>query len=523
MGSDVLNITLIGPLRAVDAKGQDLTPKASRVRGLLALLAEPPLRKRTRRWLAAHLWSDRPFDKSSMNLRNALFELRKAFGPCRDVVCSDRTDVWLDPSRVSVDPGDMTAAPSQIMLLEGLDIKDEAFEDWLRTLRSGSQTDIAPVQDTGGIKVVSRVGAVTSSTDRISAGILADQVSQNLEDMVGSVRSAAGIGRSDIEITTHMSETAETAMLSAQVVHGPTDTILFSGYRELTRPGGALVTSQQVAEFSHTVATRALAKLPHVAALNSDEIIALGFGEVGRRRLFSYRPGEVEAAGKLFEQAFDADPGGIFLAWLAFQKTALVIEGMVQRTPDRLEDAESLLRRATELSPESAQVRGLVALVRLMLFDDFDAALAAAEAGLRRNPNCLISRQAMAMTAGAFGDKQAAYRETSFCRPALENDDARHLWDLYHGLVCIATDRFDEALAALSSAAKRCPTFKAPHRQLLALQMQRGDVDQARFHMDQLRTIEAGFTLDAYLNDPEYPADTLRSKGLLTQSFDGLV
>ncbi|MEM7717650.1 MAG: hypothetical protein AAF222_00470 [Pseudomonadota bacterium] len=523
MGFEQLNISLIGPLRVSDDDGRDVTPRAPRVRGLLALLAEPPLRKRTRRWLVAHLWSDRAFDKSGMSLRNALFELRKALGPCRDAVCSDRTDVWLDPRRVRVDLGDAEDAPAGMMLLEGLDIADDAFEDWLRTIRNSFSLAPDPAPLSGGINVVSRVGTVTTSADRISAGILADQVSQNIEDMVGSVRSAAPLGRSDIEITTHMSETAETAMLSAQVVYGPTDTVLYSGYRELQRPSGRLLTSQQVAEFSHTVAMRALAKLPHVAPLNRDEIVALGFAEVARRRLFSYRPGEVEAAGALFERAFDADPCGTFLAWQAFQMTAMVIEGMAARTPERLDKAERLLRRAAELSPESAQVHGLVALVRLMLFDDVNAALTAAEAGLRRNPNCMLSRQAMAMTAGAFGDKQAAYTATLFCRRALENDDGRHLWDLYHGLVCIATDRLDEAMTALTHSARRCPTFKAPHRQLIALHMHDGAPDKARFHMAELEQLESGFTLDAYVNDPDYPADTLRNKGLLSQPFDRLI
>lgn len=520
-------IYLTGPLRVSDDRGNDLTPKQARLRALLALLAEPPLRKRTRRWIVAHLWSDRPFEKSSMSLRNALHELRKVLGESGSAICADRSEIWIDPETVLVDLSKDGLTNTALPLLEGLDIPDAAFNDWLRDFRSQysaydeSDEDQRPPMPQG-LSVVTSVRAVASDAARTSAGIIADQVSQNLEDMVGSVRKAVRLGRGDFEIATHMSETAEKARLSAKVVHGPTDTILYTGYRELEHREGEGLTPQEVAEFSHTVAARALAKLPHVGALDREEIVAVGLAEVARRRLFSYRSGEVEAAGDLFDRAYDADPNGIFLAWRAFQKTALVIEGMDNRTNEVIEESEELLRRAAELAPESAQTHGLIALVRLMLFDDPSNALNSAEAGLRRNPYCLLSRQALAMTAGAFGEKDAAYRATSFCRGALANDDARHLWDLYHGLVCIATDRLGEALPALVDAARRCPSFKAPHRQLLALHVNNGAIEQARHHLARLEELEVGFTLEAYLKDPEYPVDTLRAKGLLNNSLEAL-
>ena len=120
------------------------------------------------------------------------------------------------------------------------------------------------------------------------------------------------------------------------------------------------------------------------------------------------------------------------------------------------------------------------------------------------------------------GATTAAYAETSFCRPALVGDDARHLWDLYHGLVCISIDRYDEALGALRSAARRCPSFKAPHRQLIALNMHLGDTAAAQKHVAALSSLEDAFSLEAYLLDEEYPVSTLRSKGLLNQTLEQL-
>ncbi len=270
-----LTICFAGPLRVTDAQGRDNTPKATRVRALLALIAEPPLRKHGRRWLAAHLWSDRPFEKSRMSLRQALVELRKAFGDASDVIYATRTDIWLDPERVRSDlarPHDHDTLP----LLEGLDVPDEAFEEWLRDLRMHHETPASEAPTgLGDLKITSKVGAASSDAGRVTAGVIADQVSQNLEDMLGSTRAIAGAGRSDIEITTYISETNDSALLSAQVVYGPANAVLYSGHQQLSKKNQVVVSLEEIAAFSHNAAARALAKLPHVAAMDRDEVHSL--------------------------------------------------------------------------------------------------------------------------------------------------------------------------------------------------------------------------------------------------------
>ena len=56
---DELILDLGGPLRLSDAGGADLTPRARKAQGLLALLGTAPGLKRSRSWLQDKLWSDR--------------------------------------------------------------------------------------------------------------------------------------------------------------------------------------------------------------------------------------------------------------------------------------------------------------------------------------------------------------------------------------------------------------------------------------------------------------------------------
>src|SRR5262249_45033989 len=67
-----------------------------------------------------------------------LFEIRKAFGEQHACLVSDSFNVLLDPALFETDLG---RSPSRVAddateLLEGFDIGEEGFEDWLRTERT---------------------------------------------------------------------------------------------------------------------------------------------------------------------------------------------------------------------------------------------------------------------------------------------------------------------------------------------------------------------------------------------------
>ncbi|MCJ7872777.1 hypothetical protein [Phaeobacter sp. J2-8] len=72
-----------------------------------------------------------------------------------------------------------------------------------------------------------------------------------------------------------------------------------------------------------------------------------------------------------------------------------------------------------------------------------------------------------------------------------------------------------EARLAATRASEAAPGFIAPRRQLLALCANAGDMAGARKYLLQIKGLEPGFSLDRYLNDPEYPNLTLRKAGLI--------
>src|SRR5690606_22752364 len=146
------------------------TPKAQKSRALLALLALSPRGSRSRVWLRDKLWSDRGEDQASASLRQALLDVRKSLGPLADaLLIADKHTVTLNLSRRSGDavdilqqmsdrtsPTDFDMRVAEGEFLEGLDICDPEFEDWLTIERqlwrarfenAAAPRDLAPAKE----------------------------------------------------------------------------------------------------------------------------------------------------------------------------------------------------------------------------------------------------------------------------------------------------------------------------------------------------------------------------------------
>lgn len=136
---------LLGPFEITDDSGRSLTPRSQKAQAILAMLALSRRGSRSRVWLRDKLWSDRPEDQAAASLRQALLEIRKALGPARDVLLADKNTVWLDSERIALDVrdlqqgGDASELASE-HLLEGMDIRDPEFEEWLTLERQNWQT-----------------------------------------------------------------------------------------------------------------------------------------------------------------------------------------------------------------------------------------------------------------------------------------------------------------------------------------------------------------------------------------------
>jgi DNA-binding SARP family transcriptional activator/TolB-like protein/Tfp pilus assembly protein PilF len=140
-----LEVFLLGGFQ-VRMAGREIGLFGRKERGLLAVLAMAPGKPQSRDKLIGLLWSDREDKRARDSLKHAVLKLRSSLnGTHPPLIVADRDSVTLKQAAVSVDvaeferliaEGTMEAfsCASSIYqgdLLDGLDIRDPAFEEWL--------------------------------------------------------------------------------------------------------------------------------------------------------------------------------------------------------------------------------------------------------------------------------------------------------------------------------------------------------------------------------------------------------
>jgi TolB-like protein/DNA-binding SARP family transcriptional activator/Flp pilus assembly protein TadD len=154
-----LRLNFLGGFEARIGSGVLLDIANKKTRALLAYLALPAGRAHSRDKLAGLLWSDRGDEQARNSLRQALTELGRVLAAVRPLpLVKARDSLALDPEAVEVDAvlferlaaseaADDLRHATRLYggeLLDGLAIRDSAFEEWLRRERQRS-ADLAVV------------------------------------------------------------------------------------------------------------------------------------------------------------------------------------------------------------------------------------------------------------------------------------------------------------------------------------------------------------------------------------------
>ena len=144
-----LKISLFGGFRAQFDSGEKLQVSTKKAQALLAYLAMKPGQPQPRDKIATLLWGDTGEEQARHSLRQTLVGLRKALSSAESILRTESDSLSLDPEQIEVDANELQRLASQdneealekasILyqgdLLEGLNVNEDPFEEWLLSER----------------------------------------------------------------------------------------------------------------------------------------------------------------------------------------------------------------------------------------------------------------------------------------------------------------------------------------------------------------------------------------------------
>jgi tetratricopeptide (TPR) repeat protein len=534
-GDSGVVIDLLGPLCVRDGIGAELTPKGRKAQGLIALLATAPGLKRSRAWLQDKLWSDRGPEQGAASLRQCLTEIRLALGPHVDVLRAELGWVGFDPARTTVREVPPTGPPGLIFeFLEGLDIRDAEFENWLRDQRLAREgVQAAPPAAREGLRAppprpVLIVGPIDSARDdlRVFAAALAEGIGARIAhagNVLIAERLPEGLDRAPLgaRVAVRAAEMGRTLYLQVRLIELRSGTIFWIGLREIDPSAAREHFEGAVSQFANEVAAVAVDELGRMAenADDNDRIALLGYQAL--RHTILLDPDEQRAADRMLEAAFEAHGSAVFLAQRALLRVVQIFERVAPDEKTTREEAIAFMRQAQALQLSNPIITAAAARVAVMLEDKIQGGLELARKAVAQGPATPQTWDILATALYRTGRAAEAHEAALRARLLAAGLPQTYFWDALCCITAMVAGRFDEATHFGEVARDLAPTFKPPLRYLAALYYHQGRHDEAAKHLQMLKELEGDFSLKDW--EESYPVAALRQTPLIAIARSRLI
>lgn len=570
--SHLCEMFLFGPLTVLDGRGVDRTPRAQKSRALLALLALAPRGSRSRVWLRDKLWSDRGEDQASASLRQALLDVRKSFGPLADaILVADKHTVTLDLGRMRVDAldilqrlsdrsdaTDFDARQAEGEFLEGLDICDPEFEDWLTLERqlwrgrfenASAPRDLTPArepprgaaaaplavgQGAFGASRPARPGWSVALTPPLIQG--SPEGAGHLPQRLGELLAKLLLEGGDISVLDFGYRAGEAAANG----NADDDTMgaiqLAIGTRYTFAPREIHVTVDLHRVFDRSLVWVESATLDRRAVEAGDAAQVFGLANQAIeeiRRWFELQPsmkpdatretlfGAVNAMFRLSRTDLDSAERTLRAliagngtpqahAWLAFLLTFRVGQRFSPDTLATIEEAQQLARRAVERDGNNAVTLALVGHVHSYLFGEYDTASRLFERAIRINPAQVLGWDLYSMLHAYAGQPEKGMALAKWGRHLGAYSPHRYYFDTSLCINAALAGKHDVAIAAGEQALLDRPDFNSLLRYLVSSYAHADDLKTAHRLLDRLSVVEPDFSIGALI-DARYPI--IQTKG----------
>ena len=501
-----MRFQLNGQFRVFDAADRDITPTGIKERGLLALLVLSPGQRRTRIWIQDKLWSDRSAEQASGSCRQALSNIRKAFGPETLHLHSDRSAVWIDP-QIAVQ---QTVDPDRGELLEDIDISDPEFTDWLRDIR-GRQEQVSPpsrILQTHSLQPTRRPLVAIRHTDLsgTSRGLsilhsLSQRLAARLVQLGGIDVTELGAqdkqpsdDEPNVWVNLECLDDRDLAYVLLRVLGQPNKRVLWSGRLSLERRLAVIWVSPDV-----TRAINQIVRAVGDAVVGTHGKTPMAIIQKAIRRRYEFKSASLQQADDLLRSAMDSDLRGLALAWRGLIRHDEVVE-FCGRDTDRLAEAVDFVDQATRLATGSSTVMAMASEVTFFLEDDLDKAVFLANRAVQLDDQDPEALSALGRTLSLQGRNDASHHYAVAARHYADGSPYSYDWDL---MLCVAKIRVGDMAGAYDMALichRKMPFARHALRYLTVLSFLDDRPADAMLYSNRLRRLEPDFSIQTLLN-----------------------
>ena len=526
--------TVHGPFDVTTESGDSIRPAVSKEAALLAILALSPQYRRSRSWLRQLLWSDRSAMQSAASLRQALSRLRKSLSPYGELLNADNQCVWLEQSHVVLKNDN---GSGRLDLLEGMDVNDEMFEDWLRQERISAEryenTTLVNTLTQPAYRPVIQISQPAIYSDDLSAEVfgsaLCEQLisvlhSHGLLDILDKRHDAPSTQTSD----NRFNETPPYMLIQLRLAKvGRSMRVSFLGRKTHHDRISIALHHDCSLRSQEAIFTTDLSALIcrvvdqiHRIALNSSE------GEYRSASVYSAvqqlmshsREGQMSAREYL-ERMSSEHSDSVATAWCAFSYAVGMGERLETVDAYFYERVQGLCALALEQDPFNPVSRALVGHMYSFIYRDL--ATAAHHLTLARElaPELAMAWDFSSMHALYCGDLKKGYLYATRAARLGAFSPLKPYIDASVAICASASGKHDEALQVSNRVLKDIPNMLPVMRHMVGSLAATGDYEGASAMIEAVTALDPEFSY-ANINDPNYPLQSPDSIRVVQQGFE---
>jgi TolB-like protein len=501
----MLRLTLFGKLSAASADGAEIPLKSQKAKALLAYLALPTGKPRSREEIMALLWSDRGDAQARASLRQVLTGLRKDLGEEAKAALNITDDaVSLDPDNVIV--ADNSAGEE---LLAGFHLHDPAFEDWLRDERLRLEGTAAPYSQQVGPPRPDKPSVAILPFSNMSGDLEQEYFSDGItEDIITELTrfpslfviarnssfaykgQSVNVGKIGQELGVayivegSVRKAGNRVRITAQLVEAESGNHLWAERYDRELEDIFAVQDEVVREIAAAVP----GQLDAIAAQRAQRRPVqnlTAYDYVLRGEWLSNQEYASPDAVPLFEKAIEIDPQcARAYTWLADFHAYSIFRDATS-VDEAARTARSLAEQALQIDPTDPAVQAIAAQAYYMV-GELDLARRHIEMAIKLNPNSYVVMRFAAYVLAYLGDCEEGLRwlhRLSRHDPAVSSRDAERegFFDLY-----FMARRYEDAIEALRGWRNSPPHM---YLALAAAFAQLDRIDEARTAMAQFERI----------------------------------